>query len=78
MADFEVRILNHDLEPIQGVRVRLEFTPLTRGMTGEEYTDSDGVAMFSGFDEGEVNVYVDHSDYGSYRYEDGGSITITK
>ena len=78
MASFEVRVVNDDQDGISHVRVTLEFTDLTRGMSAAEYTDSDGVAYFSGYDEGEVEVYIDGSSYGRYEYENGGSITITK
>lgn len=78
MADFDVHVVNDDQEGMSGVRVKLVFTGLLRGFTGEEYTDSDGHAEFSGYDEGEVDVYIDGSSYGSYDYRDGDSITITK
>jgi hypothetical protein len=47
-------------------------------MTGTEYTDSDGRAEFNGYEEGEVEVFVQGSSYGNYSYEDGDEITITK
>ncbi len=75
---FDVRVVNAKGRGIQGVRVVLEFTSRLRGMTAAEYTDSDGYAEFDRYDEGEVKVYIDKSSYGTYRYEDGGSITITK
>jgi hypothetical protein len=78
MASFEVRVVNDDQKGISGVRVRLEFIPLDRGMSGEEYTDADGSAYFSGYDEGGVNVYVDGANYGSYDYREGDCVTITK
>lgn len=78
MANFEVRVVNNDQEPLRGVRVKLEFTSITRGMSAEEYTDSDGVAYFSNYDEGEIRVYVDHDNCGTHYYEDGEQITITK
>lgn len=78
MSSFEVRVVNDDQQGISGVRVRLEFTPITRGMSDEEYTDADGSAYFDGYDDGEINVYVDGSNCGSYDYESGGSITVTK
>ncbi len=78
MASFEVRVVNNDQDRLNGVRVRLGFKGLTRGMSSEEHTDSDGSAYFSGYEEGDITVYIDGRDYGTYYYEDGGSITITK
>ena len=78
MASFEVRVVDDDQEGLKGVRVKLEFLSLTRGMSAAEYTDSDGSAYFDGYDEGDIEVYIDGSSYGKYYYEDGGSITITK
>jgi hypothetical protein len=77
MASFEVRVVNDDQEGVESVRVVLEFTSLLRGMSSEEYTDSDGSAYFDDYDEGEIKVYLDGSNYGTYHYEDGGCITIT-
>lgn len=77
MASFDVHVVNDDQEGIKGIRVVLGFTSVLRGMTAVEYTDSDGHAEFDGYDEGEVEVFVDGSSYGNYFYEDGGGITIT-
>ncbi len=77
MASFEVRVVNDDQEGSSHMHVRLEFTGLTRHLIAEEYTDSDGIAYFSGYDEGEVEVYINESSYGQYEYKDGASITIT-
>lgn len=78
MADLSVRVLNDDEEPLKGIPVRIEFTSQCRGMTGTEYTDSDGYAYFSNFEEGDINLYIDHKNYGGYRYSDGESINVTK
>lgn len=78
MASFEVRVVNDDQKGLKGVRVRLSFKGLTRGMSSEEYTDSDGSAYFDGYEKGDITVYIDGRDYGSYYYVDGGSITVTK
>lgn len=75
---FDVHVVNDEGDGIEGVRVVLGFTSILRGMTAEEYTDSDGHAEFDGYDEGEVEVYVDGASYGRYRYEDGGGISISK
>ena len=78
MASFEVRVVNDDQKGLGGVRVRLSFKGLTRGIAPEEYTDSDGSAYFDDYEKGDITVYIDGRDYGSYYCEDGGSITITK
>jgi hypothetical protein len=75
---FEVRIVDDDGDGVSGVRVTLSFTSMTRGMTAAEHTDSDGSAYFDGYDDGEVDVFVDGSNCGTYRYEDGSCITITR
>ena len=78
MASFEVRVVNDDQQGLRGVRVSLSFTSLLRGKTAAESTDSDGSASFAGYEEGEVTVYIDGRDYGTYSYRDGECITITK
>jgi hypothetical protein len=75
---FSVRIVDDGGDGIPHVCVRLEFTPIDRGMSDEEYTDDDGYAEFKGYEEGDVNVYVDGDNYGQYYYEEGESITLTK
>jgi len=77
MASFNVQALNEEQEPVSGTRVVLEFTSILRGMTAEEYTDSDGYANFDGYEEGEVKVYVNGSSHGTYYYRDGNNITRT-
>ena len=78
MAAFEVHVVNDEQEGIRGCRVRLEFKGLTRGMSDDETTDSDGCAYFDDYEDGEIIVYIDGSSYGSYDYRGGDSITITK
>jgi hypothetical protein len=78
MASFDIRVINDDEEPLEGIRVKIEFTSALRGMSDEERTDSDGLVSFSGYDEGEIRVYLDGANYGEYQYEDGEEITITK
>ena len=75
---FEVRVVNQDDEGLEGLRVCLEFTDLTRGMTDDEYTDLQGSAYFDGYDEGPVRIYVDGRDSGEYYYENGGCVTLTR
>ena len=66
-----------DLKPVVGARVVLEFTEFDRGMSNPESTDSDGCAEFSGYDDGNINVYVDGNDEGNYEYRDGDEVSIT-
>jgi hypothetical protein len=47
-------------------------------MSDDVYTDDQGYAEFSGYDNGEVDVYVDGSNVGTYSYADGDSITVTR
>ena len=74
---FTVRILNSKGDPLGGIRVRLSFHGLTRGITDPEYTtDSSGEAEFDGYDNGDVTVYVDGKDCGTEYYRDGDSVDI--
>jgi len=75
---FSVRVVNDNQEGVSGIRVRLEFSGITRGMSDDAYTDDQGYAEFDGYDPGEVDVYVDGSNMGTYSYADGDSITITR
>ena len=75
---FSVRVVDDDQKGVSGIRVTLEFTDVLRGMSSEVYTDDDGYAEFDGYDDGEGVVYVDGSSAGTYQYEDGGSVTITR
>jgi hypothetical protein len=36
-------------------------------MSGEQYTDNDGYAEFDGCDDGEVTVYLNGTDSGTYQ-----------
>jgi len=78
MASFEVRVVNENQEGLSGIRIKLKFEDFTRGMSTEEYTNSEGSAFFDNYDEGDITVYIDGDDRGSYYYEKGGCITITK
>ena len=75
---FEVQVVNEDDQGVEGVRVVLSFGGATRGQTEPEFTDSEGFAVFDGYDDGAVTVYLNGSDYGRYHYEDGEAITITQ
>ena len=77
MADLSIRVLNEDQEPLEGIRVGIEFTELTRGMA-HEHTDSEGCVNFKGYDKGPIRFYLDSKNYGKYHYRDGESIDITK
>lgn len=77
MADLEIRVLGEDEEPLEGIRVGIEFTELTRGMA-HEHTDGEGRAYFSDYEEGPIRVYLNGKNYGEYHYRNGESIDITK
>ena len=77
MADLSIRVLDDDEEPLEGIRVGIEFTELTRGMA-HEHTDRDGYAYFNNYEEGPIRVYLDGKNYGEYHYSDGDSIDITR
>ena len=74
---FDVHVVNSEGERVYGARVRLSFTNILRGMTAEERTDSDGHAEFSDYEDGEVQVFVNGRNYGTYYYSEGDGITIT-
>jgi hypothetical protein len=47
-------------------------------MTDPEYTTgSDGEADFDGYDDGEVEVFLDGRSYGTQNYSNGDSVDIT-
>lgn len=77
MASFSVRVVDDEQEAIGGAHVVLGFTGPLRGMTAEDYTNSDGYAYFDGYEESEVEVFIGGSSHGTYYYRDGDSITIT-
>ena len=78
MADFTVRVVDEDDKPWVGITVALGFQGLLRGMSGDEYTDEDGRAEFTDYDEGTAKVFIRGDNYGEYYFEDGNEITITK
>lgn len=78
MASFTVQVVDDEQSGVGSARVALSFTSPIRGMTAEEYTDSDGYAYFDGYEEGEVQVFVDGASCGDYSYRDGDIITITR
>jgi hypothetical protein len=75
---FAIRVVDDEDEGIEGVRVVLSFTDVTRGQTGAELTDSGGYAEFDGYDDGEVTVFINGAEYCIADYRDGDEISITK
>ncbi len=74
-ASFTIRIVNADGDEVSGARIKLAFCG-PRGMSVTEHTGRDGRAEFSGYDEGEVEVYVDGRDQGRYSDSDRDEVTI--
>jgi len=74
---FDVHVVDDEGEGVSGAHVSLSFTSLLRGVTGERSTDSDGHAEFDGYEDGEIEVFVNGTGYGTYRYSNGEGITIT-
>jgi len=75
---FTVRVVNDDGDGIGEARVTLNFMISIRGVTDAEYTGDDGRAVFDGYNDGEVEIFVDGSSCGTYDYSDGGEVTITR
>lgn len=75
---FIIKVINEEGKGIPGVHVRLKFLGLTRGMSDRIYTDDDGMAQFDGYDDGAINIFIDHSNYGEYEYTDGDIIEIER
>lgn len=78
MASFKVKTVYESGEPAKGCRVVFAFYGLSRGNTKEKYTDSNGFAYFSNYDEGEADIIVD----GTTRIRrasvnDGDTFTVT-
>ncbi len=77
MATFYVKVLYGSGQPVKGSRVALGFYGLSRGVTGDVYTDDNGIARFSGYDPGEADVYVDGSTKANNVYfSDGKRVTV--
>ena len=75
---FRICVADRCRNGISGVRVMVEFLCSARGVTDEAYTDSDGWAAFDGYDDSEIEVYIDGASHGVHRYEEGSSVTIIK
>jgi hypothetical protein len=72
MCSFLVVVMDNNENPLEGALVRIEFTSPDRAVSTLEYTDSKGVAKFRGQAEGQIKVFVNSKDYGTYCYEDSG------
>jgi hypothetical protein len=75
---FTVMAVDQNGRGIEGLRVMLRFVEPTRGDAPAEDTNEDGCAEFDGFDQGEVQVFVDGTDCGVHDYEDGELVKITR
>ena len=75
---FTVRVVNDDNDSVREARVTLNFMNSIRGVTAAEYTAEDGCAVFDGYDDGEVEIFVDGSSCGTHDYSDGGEVMITQ
>jgi len=76
---FTIRVVDDEDEGIGGVRVKVSFLERLKGKSmAEQKTDSDGYADFDGDEEGEVEVSLNGTSYGTYEYAEGDEITIEK
>ena len=75
---FTVMAVDQNGRGLEGLRVMLRFVEPTRGDAPTEDTNADGCAEFEGFDQGEVQVFVDGADCGVHDYEDGELVKITR
>lgn len=75
---FTIKVIDDNGRGIEGLRVMLRFVEPMRGDPPTEDTDEEGRAKFEGFDEGEVQVFIDGVDCGVHNYEDGEIVTITR
>jgi hypothetical protein len=76
MCSFLVLVMDINEKPLHGALVRIEFTAPERAVSVLEYTAVSGVAKFRDQLEGQIKVFVNSRDYGTYYYEDSGKITI--
>jgi len=76
---FTIRVVDDEDEGIGGVRVKVSFLDRLKGKAiAEQKTDSDGYADFEGDEEGEIEVFLNGTSYGTYEYAEGDEITIEK
>ena len=75
---FTITIVDDSGRGIEGLRVVLRFVEPMRGDPPTEDTDEHGHAEFEGYNEGEVQVFVDGIDCGVHNYDDGEVVTITR
>ena len=73
---FKVHVVDSKDRPVAHVGVTLSFSGIFRGHSSEEFTDSDGIAYFSGYEDGPVDIYVRGKKRDSAYYRDGGSVTV--
>ena len=77
MSTFSIQVVDDEDEGIGGVRVRVSFLDSNRS-DSDGKTDSDGYVELEGDDEGEVEVFLNNTSYGTYEYSEGDEITIEK
>lgn len=75
---FDVHVVDEQGNGVDGARVVLNFKTSARGMTDAEHTDAAGHVEFDGYDDGEIELFVDGANCGTYDYRDGEGITITR
>ena len=75
---FTIMVVDEAGRGIEGLRVTLRFVEPTRGDAPTEDTNEDGCVQFEGFDEGEVQVFIDGIDCGVFDYDDGETVKITR
>jgi hypothetical protein len=75
---FTVRVIGDDGGGVKGCRVVLSFTSPLRGQSTPQYTDADGRARFVNLQPGEVRVYVNGSDRGTFSYAGGATVHVSK
>jgi hypothetical protein len=73
---FTVKIVDDDQEPVKGARVMISFTSMLRGHSTTEYSDSEGRAEFPDYEDGEITVFVNGDNVGTYYYKDDEEITV--
>ncbi|RMG42601.1 MAG: hypothetical protein D6732_00760 [Methanobacteriota archaeon] len=77
MATFYVKVSYSSGQPVKGSRVVLAFYGLSRANTSTEYTNSEGYAIFSGYDPGRADIIVDGSTRTTRYLNDGDTVSIT-
>jgi hypothetical protein len=75
---FTVRVIGNDGRGVSGCRIVLSFADAARGQAAPQFTGVDGRALFMGYQPGEVKVFVDGSDRGTHRYDEGSTVIVSK